>query len=689
MCLRGESGNLPSRRSPAGREKPMVCEEFPLKRHLSAPARYAGGFGARVVYAPPAGLENAMRKSLILSCATLAMAGVAIGQAEEDQSVIVGSTRLDTVAVIGLRPVQRPDITSSVTNIDASALAVRDTPYIADQLRAVPGIGISRSGAPGALTQVRIRGAEANHTLVLIDGVEVSDPTTGETEFGLFSGLYPSRIEVARGEQSALYGSDAIGGVVNIVSGEQTGARGHIEAGTQGTFRLDGAYGFDLDTGTLNLAFSDYITDGVDTAGLDGEKDGSQNYSGLVNGTYEFGNDWLASGLLRYAYGEVDTDPDLDFDGRLDDADRVTESEQWTLGGALQGEAFDVDHLFRASYNQVERENFGDGASLNTADANRTKFSYSPSLGFEAGLADITLSGLVDWEQEDYTARDTEFGGFTNQDQTFETLGLAGEASASFDSLTLTASARHDDNDGRFDDATTWRAGAAWNATDDAKIRASFGTGVKNPTFTELFGFFPDSFIGNPNLKPEKSQSWELGWDQDFGSVQTSLTYFSAELEDEIFTQFIGFSASPANRAGESERSGVEAAIQWQATDTINLAGALSNISSENDSSVDEIRVPEWTGSMSVNWTSLDTDGLRVGLAADYVGEQSDTDFGTFSNVVLDPYWLVSATAEIPVTERLSVTLRGQNLFDETVTDVFGFNSVGIGGLIGLKLRTQ
>ncbi|MDJ0921359.1 MAG: TonB-dependent receptor [Henriciella sp.] len=637
-----------------------------------------------------------MKRSLILSCAALALAGGALGQTDDGadeadeapEYVYFVQDRLSVVEVAGLRPVNETDLTTSVTVIDASDLAVRDNPYLADQLRAVPGLGVSRSGAAGGLTQVRIRGAEANHTLVLIDGIEVSDPTTGETDFGLFSGLYPGRVEVARGEQSALYGSDAIGGVINVVTAPSEGFRGLVEGGSFSTLRLDAGYGWDFGIGDLSLTVSDVSSDGVDTSGLDGEKDGYQNTSGTVSGGFGFGQDWEARGLLRYGYGEVDTDPDLDFDGRLDDADRVTESEQWTLGGSVFGEAFGLDHLFRASYNQVERENFGDGASLNVSDADRTKLAYSPSVEVETREAFFTVSGLIDWEQEDYSARDTEFGGFTNQDQTFETLGLAGEVRAQIGDLVLNASARHDDNDGAFDDASTWRLGGAYSFAQGTKLRASTGTGVKNPTFTELFGFFPGSFVGNPDLKPEESTSWEIGLDQDLGPLELSVTYFEADLTDEIFTQFnADFTSTPANRAGDSERSGIEAAVEWQASDSLSLRGAASNISSENDSGADEIRVPEWTGSLALSWRSLTKRGLRAGLALDYVGEQLDTDFATFSTVELDPYTLVSATLDYPVTERISLTFRGENLLDETVTDVVGFNGPGAGLFIGLRVR--
>ena len=135
---------------------------------------------------------------------------------EEDTFSWFAGTRLDTISVTSLRPVVYGDISSSVDLLTADDLSIRNSLSAADQLRAVPGFGISRSGPLGGLTQVRIRGAEANHTLVLINGIEVSDPANGETDFGILAGLPLSRIEVARGEHSALYGSDAIGGVVAL-----------------------------------------------------------------------------------------------------------------------------------------------------------------------------------------------------------------------------------------------------------------------------------------------------------------------------------------------------------------------------------------------------------------------------------------------------------------------------------------
>ena len=597
--------------------------------------------------------------------------------------------RLAPVEVAGLRPVPTNELAGSVTVLDMSDLLIRDQPYLADQLRAVPGLAVSRSGAVGGLTQVRIRGSEANHTLVLLDGIEVSDPTTGETDFGLLSGLYPARVEVARGEQSALFGSDAIGGVIQIVSAQEAGLRGLIEVGTYGTHRTDLTVGHDLENGYVGLTLARSRTEGVDTSGRGGEKDGGEASSLLATGTIGVGGGWQLNGLLRYADDRTGNDSDRDFDGRLDDTNEEAHTQQWTAGAALRGRQAGLDHQLRLAWSEIERTLLDADIQTGETLGERVKWTYSPSHQFDLAGGQVRMTGLVDWEKETYQRiGEASFFGDPNQAQAFETLGLSAEAHFSRDRWTLTGSVRQDDNRGRFEDATSWRVGTAWRTGRTGKLRASAGAGVKNPTFTELFGFFPGSFIGNPDLLPERSTSWEVGLDQTLGATHWSVTYFEASLEDEIFTAFNpDFTSTARNRTGQSDRSGVEASGSLLLNEQLALGASLSVIESRDDQGDAEIRVPEWTGSLQLSWTAADQDGWRAGFAADYVGHQDDLDFGTFRRVELDAYWLVSATLDIPVTERLSVTVRGNNLLNQDVTDVFGYHQPGRALLFGLRAR--
>ena len=596
------------------------------------------------------------------------------------------TTRNDEIIVTALRAVPFADVTSSVSILDADALNIRNSPFIVDQLRAVPGVAVSRSGSLSGLTQVRIRGAEANHTLVLLNGIEVSDPNTGETDFGLWSGLNVERIEVARGEQSALYGSDAIGGVVSITTGGE-GFNVFGEYGSFDTFRGHAGYQGQIEGLSYGISGAGFSTDGVDTSGVDdGERDGSESYSFSANAALEFTPDITLSAFTSYR------DSQVEFDGFFGDN---TDAEQIITALTFDAQTGPVNHIARANYTRVNRENFAGDIFNNETIGERTKFSYSPSIDFGDNIQGITISAIAESENEDYERIDTNVAfGDPNQIASFNSLGIGGEIRARFHGLAINGSVRHDDNDGQFENATTWRVGGAYTLPFGAKFRGSVGEGVKNPTFVELFGFAPANFIGNPDLIPERSQSWEIGYDQTIGNFNASVTYFRAELEDEIFTNFGVFPFTADNRTGNSERDGFEVSAGWQVTDAISLSGFVSQIDSTNDSGVDEIRVPEWTGSASANWESQSLKGFRIGIAADFVGEQLDTDFSTFDpvtfaspDVPLDSYILFSATAEYPVTENLSITLRGENLFDETVTDVFGSNQPGAGVFIGFRLR--
>lgn len=612
---------------------------------------------------------------LTLAGASALAVSATLAQAEEARV-------LDPIEVSGLRAVELDRVTSSVSVLTEEDLAVRLSPNPADQLRAVPGVAVSRSGSMGGLTQVRMRGAEANHTLVFFEGIDVSDPVNGEADFGLLTALPVGSIEVLRGAASSIHGSDAIGGVVSLSAARGAGLSGFAEAGSFGTVR--GGLGY---TGQrIGGAVTGFTTDGVDSSGLGGEKDGSEAFSGILTGNFDLSADWSLSlvGLARKTESEFDAD--ADYDGVLDDTDHLTKADQRLVGAALTGTAGPLDHVIRASFNEVERDNFDGSLKTDNSKGQRTKLSWSPS--YTAGVH--TLTGLLDYKRDTYDRRDVQYGGATDASEAFEAIGLAAEYRLAAGAFDLSASARFDDNDGRFDDATTWRLGAGYAFADiGGRVRASVGTGVKNPTFTELFGFFTGSFIGNPDVKPEESTSWEIGWEQTIGAFSYSATYFDADLSNEIYTVYLpGSMSTSRNRTEDSERSGVELAARWQALANLAVSGQATFFESKDQTGADELRVPDATASVAADWL-VNPNGLRLGFALDYVGKQGDNDFSVSPSrrVSLDAYTLASITAEYPLTDRVSVTLRGENLLDETATDVFGYNGTGAGVFVGLKLR--
>ena len=267
---------------------------------------------------------------------------------------------------------------------------------------------------------------------------------------------------------------------------------------------------------------------------------------------------------------------------------------------------------------------------------------------------------------------------------------MAGDYRYNAGPISLTASARYDIND-LFQDAATWRIGGGYAFGEfDGRVRVSIGTGVKNPSMIELFGFFPGSnFIGNPSLQPEKSLGYSIGYTQEFNDLDLSIDYFRSELENEI----IGFNPSPSNAEEDSTRKGVELELRWDATETLSLRGSATHIDSEQDGAR-EIRRPKILASATVIWNPTET--LSLTASIDHNGEQLDDrfffnpnvgDFGTFESerLTLDAFTLIGLNAAYDIDNHFTLTLRGDNLLDEAYEEVFGYASPGRAVYAGLK----
>ncbi len=276
----------------------------------------------------------------------------------------------------------------------------------------------------------------------------------------------------------------------------------------------------------------------------------------------------------------------------------------------LEGEALDGRWSNALTLQGVtaDRDNYEFGSRQGGDEGRRYKASYESVLALGDDNLRHTLTGAVDFKHETY--RNT--GPFLNAAQALkrevDNTGLVVDYElVAHDKLGLGLAVRRDWNE-KFDDSTTYRAQASYLFDSGTRVHAAAGSGVTNPSYFELFGFDPTSFLGNPNLKPEKSDGWEAGFEQRFldGAAKVDVTYFDATLEDEISTNFVGptFIASPVNLTTKSPRKGVEVSGQAKLGEQWNVAASYTYLNAEQND-LQEVRRPPHIASLNVDWRSV------------------------------------------------------------------------------------
>lgn len=637
--------------------------------------------------------------ALALSCA------LAPAYADDKvEKVIVTASR------IGATPENR--LGTAVSVVTREQIDQRQTRFVADILRDVPGVAVSRSGGAGTSTQIRMRGGEANHTLVLFDGADISDPFQGEFDFAGLLATDIDRIEILRGSQSALYGSDAVGGVINILPRRGQGdlaSEALAEAGSFGTWQTAANAGYGDDTIDVFLSANHHETAGTNISRFGAEADGEEDSSLFFNAGLRPASNLELRAFVRYVETEADTDPqDFAFpatptEGLVVDGPDTSSSKQLFANVSGQLSLFDDAWQTRLTYSyaDVERENFStDFFAFPVAltpfftAGDRNKVSLVSALAFDTGALNHKLTGAVDWKTE--TFQNVAVGVFNpgiNGKRETENTGYVLSYDVSIGKFDASAAYRHDDND-RFENANTYRLQASYRVTDTTRLRATAGSGVKNPTNFELFGFDPGSFIGNPNLKPEKSVGWDVGIDQTFwdGNARFTATYFEATLEDEIFTVFtfvppFFFFSSPDNRTTDSERKGLELTLDAKLDEAWSVDAVYTYLDAV-EAGLEEVRRAPHTASLNVNYRFLDR--AQATLTVRYNGDQFDNEFASAtpeSRVGLEAFTLVNLSASYEVADNVELFARVENLFDEKYEEVYSYTAPGIAAYAGLRTR--
>ena len=591
---------------------------------------------------------------------------------------------------------------ASVTVLEPEALSARQTRIVSDILRDVPGIAVSRTGAIGGLTQVRIRGTESNHSLVLIDGIEAADPYNGEYDFGTLIADPAAKIEILRGQQSSLYGSDAIGGVINYITLSGREAPGHmarVEGGSLGTISAAARTANASDNFDYAVSASYYRTNGYPTARNGTRNIGSENIGATAKLNWLPSDSVHVTGVLRYSNTEADMN-DTNYDTTSPLFGYVID----TPGKRFKNEA--LYGLLSAKFTGLDGR-WITSLSGQLADTERKGYS---SFGFDSGnkgvrhkgslVSSLTLgstiqhrlTGVIDVERESFQNTTPSPYVFNGKRHT-NNVGFVGQYELFSDRFSFGASVRHDENT-RFDDSTTWRVQSSYTLPTGTRAHAAYGTGVKNPTYYELFGYSDGTYIGNPDLKPEKSKGWEFGIEQRLGHndwAKIGVTYFDSKLVNEIYTGYPppAYVATPANRDTKSQQHGIEAFISAQPIPQIRFDLNYTWLNAK-ENGVTELRRPRHMGSL--NTTILSKDQRFSGtLTIRYNGRMIDAAYTDPSyvpvRVSMKEFALVNINTEYKVTDSISIFGRIENLLKEDYEEIFSFATAGRTAIGGISVK--
>jgi vitamin B12 transporter len=605
---------------------------------------------------------------------------------------------IDPIVITASRaPDPKSKTPASATIVDKTRMERLGDPLIPSLLRLSPSVSVSNSGPPGSLTEVRIRGAEANHTLLFLDGIKINDPASGDTaRFELLNADVASRIEIVRGPQSALWGSEAIGGVVAINGADDTpGYSAAAEGGSFGFARASASDSLVSDRASLAGAVGWQRATGINSVAGPGDKDGYRNLSGRLRGTWKPASNVEvgAVGLALSGRSEFDGFDPVTFahtDTLDSNRNRLAAGRLWLSAGDRSSP---WSGQVAASLLDSSNLNFVANDETNRTSGTRRTLTAQVERRFATGPIANTIIAVVDAQRETFHARDTLFGGLSDQDRTRDQRALTLEWRAETRSLTGDIAVRHDMFN-RFADATTLRASMLANLGGGLSIAGSYGEGISQPTFFDLFGFFPNNFVGNPSLKPESSRGFEASLRYRRGDFEGSLTGYRQRLHDEIVDVFdpVTFLLGTANRQVTSSRSGMEAEFAWVPSDRLRLSAnyAFLNATQPDDSTlqqVRELRRPKHSGSVAMDGI---LGRLTYGGSLAYVGRHLDQrDTFPFDRVTLGSYWLATARIAFSVTRHVQLFARVTNALNQKYQDVFSYRTQPRGIDIGLRLASS
>jgi vitamin B12 transporter len=585
-------------------------------------------------------------------------------------------------------PQDRDTAGQAITVIDRATIETRQSVSVAELLATTPGVTFSRSGGPGALTAVRIRGAEDSHTLTLIDGVRINDPTStgGSFDFGNLLSLVVDHVEILRGANSVPWGSQAIGGIVNISTtapAKDLSARASAEYGYKDAVNLAGHVSGTSGPVSASLGGGYFRDDGISAYRFGTERDGYRQYALTGRVGVELGPDAGLDFRAYYADSRREADgfppPLFNF---ADTADYATTKELVAYAGAhfslLDGA---LNNRLAFTLTNVDRDFFDAPAqAANTVFRGAVqRIEYRG----DARLFD-DIRAVFGAEHEFSRMKD----GFTRNSTTADS-GFAQLVLTPVRQLTVTGGVRVDDYR-TYGTKTTFAANAAWRPTGSTTVRASYAEGFRAPSLYQLFGPF-----GNETLNPETAKNYEVGVEQRLvgGRMTIGATLFERDMLNQIDFAFCTIATGICSdgrfgyyeNLGQTRTRGVEVSINLRPTGRLTMDANYTYVDAEDRQTGQPLlRRPDNSVNMSIDWEAI-RDVLRVGATAQSVA--GSYDFIGFSRGKLEGYTVASIRASVAINAHLELYGRVENLFDEEYEMVSGYGTVGRAAFIGVRAK--
>jgi vitamin B12 transporter len=648
------------------------------------------------------------------SCLMFSAAAAALLWAPAAAWADTAPTDIDELVVTASRTAERADrVGEQITVLNRQAIEAQQVTVISDLLARTPGVSVSRNGGVGGSTQLRIRGAESDQTVVLIDGVKLNDPSSTGGGFN-FANLMVGdigRIEVLRGSQSVLWGSQAIGGVVNLITVEPSSAFESsltLEGGSFDTAYGIGAVGGRTERLSWRASAGYYTTDGISQfAESKGgrEADGYHNVSANARASFQATDQLSFEARGYYSRGRNDFDgfPPPAF--TFADSPEYGRTEEWIGYAAAHLDLFEgrLHNRLAYAHTETERQNFDPAQAVTdlTFDAAGKNRRVEYQGTFKLNEAWTAVFGVESERSSMRTAAPSDFDpNPTPGTRKAKLDGIYVHARGEvLPGLVLSAGVRGDDH-GDFGQSTVANASAAWSLNQGATVlRASFGQGFKAPSLYQL-----GSEYGNGGLEPEESESWDAGVQQRLfdGRVVLSGAYFEREVEGQIeffsctsgSTNPLCLGASGAPRfgyydnLGRTEARGVELqglvkpveGLTLDANYTWTEARLRTAGSSNYGKRLQRRPEHQAYAEATYRWPNR----LSTSISAQYSGARFD-DLANRNR--LKSYTLVDVRASYPVTERVEVYGRVENLFDKTYVTIRNYGQPGRAGYVGVRAK--